>query len=159
MEPRLNLLRLTRNEDFMSRKRKRYGYAIIAILAVGVLVPSMWNLAWGVPGKVDFQLHHAYYDQLVREAKRLPQPPEAKIGHFAKGSTKVYYARSPANAHTVTLVTADWGHAGMAGYLYCDQVPTPTVGDPYSNVEAPGDLWMLGEQVAPHWWIISNHLN
>ena len=35
----------------------------------------------------------------------------------------------------------------------------PRKGDPYSNVEAPGDLWMIGPQVAPHWWVITNNLN
>ena len=41
-----------------------------------------------------------------------------------------------------------------AGYLFTDQPPTRAEGDPYSNVRAPGDLWMLEEQVAPHWWAI-----
>ncbi len=119
----------------MANKRNRYGRLIIAVLAVGALVPSMWNLGWGIPGKFDLQLHRAYYDQIVREVKLLPPPPDYKPGHFAKGSTKVYYARKPMNTYTVTLVTADWGHKGMAGYLYCDQAPTPTLGDPSSNVK------------------------
>ena len=131
---------------------------MIPVVAVGVLAPLIWGSFWRVPGKFDFQLHRGYYNQIVREAKLLPLPPEYKVGHFVKGSTKVYYARKPTNTYTITLVTADWGHIGMAGYLYCDQVPTLTIGDPYSNVEAPGDLWMLEKQVAPHWWIISNHL-
>ena len=142
----------------MAGKRRHYSWVILAVLAVGALAPFIWNSVWGVPEKSDFQLHHAYYDQIVREAKLFPPPPEYKPGHFVKGSTKVYYARKPTNIYTITLVTADWGHAGKAGYLYCDQVPIPTTGDPYSNVEAPGDLWMLEKQVAPHWWIISNHL-
>jgi hypothetical protein len=36
--------------------------------------------------------------------------------------------------------------------------PTRIEGDPYSNVDAPDDLWMLEAQVAPNWWVITNHL-
>jgi hypothetical protein len=141
----------------MSAKRKRSRLIIIAFLSVVASAPIMWNQYWRVPGKLDFLLHQSAYIQMVREAKQIP-PPGEKPGHFVKGSTTVYYARTPSNLYTITLVTADWGHIGRAGYLYCDQLPMPVVGDPYSNVDAPGDLWMLEKQIAPHWWVLSNHL-
>jgi hypothetical protein len=129
------------------------------VVCIAVLGFVSWNLYWRVPGRIDFFRHVHRYDEIVQAMKSRPPPAgEASIDHLSFGAIEAYSRRDAAGQYTITLVTADWGHAGKAGYLFSDQPPTRIEGDPYCNVGAPGDLWMLETQVAPHWWTISNHL-
>jgi hypothetical protein len=94
----------------------------------------------------------------VREAKSQPPISEGRTGHLVIGGIPAFFVRDTAGNYSVTLVTADRGHFGKAGYLYSDLPPVRRANDPYCNVEAPGDLWMLEGQAAPHWWIVSSDL-
>jgi len=92
----------------------------------------------------------------VRDVQGYPRQAE---GRATIRGVAVYWICGSSNAYTITLVTSDRGHFGKAGYLYSDGPIVRKTGDAYSDVEAPGDLWMLGEQVAPNWWTVMNNLN
>jgi len=128
-------------------------------MIVAAFTPVLWTLYWHIPGRLDFSLHHHRYEKVVDELKARSSHSGEQSGQMAMYGIDAYYKRLSTNHYTITLVTADWGHVGSAGYLYVDQSPVRITGDPYQNVDAPGDLWMCGRQVAPHWWVISCHLH
>lgn len=143
----------------MSPRVKRLMVQVGVVACVAVLASISWILYSGVPGRIDFFRHGHLYVDIVQAMKSRPPPADAEsIDHLSFGAIEVYSRRDGAGHFEMTLVTTDWGHAGKSGYLFSDQPPTPVEGDPYSNVSAPGDLWMLENQVAPHWWVISNNL-
>lgn len=75
------------------------------------------------------------------------------------GPIQVAARREDTGRYQIALTTFDLGHFGKAGYLFSDTTPVRIDGDPYCDVEAPGDLWMLAERVGPRWWVITNHLH
>jgi hypothetical protein len=142
----------------MSPKAKRWVRRVVVVVGLPVLLYVTWILYWRVPGYLDFLLHHRRYEEIAQAMKSRPPLGEEREDHLSFGAIRASSERDAAGQYSITIVTADWGHRGKAGYLFADQPPTRIEGDPYSNVRAPGDLWMLEGQVAPHWWMISNHL-
>ena len=140
----------------MSRKLRNYLLGGAGLLGVALLVQTLWQLNARAPGRLDFVRHRAQYNQIIREVRSHPGQAE---GHAYFNGVAVYWTCVATNTYTVTLVTADGGHLGKAGYLYSDGPLVRKTGDSYTDVDAPGDLWMLGIEVAPHWWTVSNNLN
>ena len=135
----------------MSRKGKLFILVIVGLLGLVALFPTIWTLIWGIPGRLDFLLCHSLYEEVVQQVKLHPPTSEATKVLTIDG-IPAYYVRDAANHYTITLKTADWGHAGMAGYVYSD---LPLKVDLLGEVDAPGTTeWTLKEQVAPHWWAV-----
>jgi hypothetical protein len=136
--------------------------ALIWICAVGCIVAVSgyvsWIVYWGVPGRIDFLRHHSRYEAIVKAMRARPPIAEGTTDFVRFGPIDAFAAPDEAGHLTITLVTADWGHLGKAGYLFTEAEPVPVEGDPYCDVDAPGDLWKLGAHVAPHWWLLSNNL-
>ena len=143
----------------MSPKRKLIGLGVTWAIAMAVIAPLLWALYWHIPGRLDFGLHHNHYQKVVNEVKARYSLSGDPRGQMVSDGITAHYERSESNQYTITLVTADWGHAGSVGFLYADQPPIRISRDPYQNVDAPGDLWTLGPQVAQRWWVVSCDLH
>lgn len=142
----------------MSLEAKRWIRRLGVVVGIPVLLYLAWILCWRVPGHIDFLLHHRRYEEIVQAMKSRPPLGKERVDDLSFGAIHAYSERDEAGQVVITLVTADWGHYGKAGYLFTDQPPVRVDGDPYGDVRAPGDLWMLEGQVGPRWWVISNHL-
>lgn len=135
-------------------------FAIAAGLVAGLMIA--WMLAWRMPGRLDFLLHHRRFEAIVAKIKSgdIQQPVDEDRVLMVDGiSAYVRRSSGPSGPlYTITLVTVDWGHAGIAGYLYSDQPPARIADDPYADIDAPGNLWILDETIGDHWWSIVNNL-
>lgn len=66
----------------------------------------------------------------------------------------------------VSLITRDWGHAGVFGYVYCsgeltspDEIgPDSRDGSEVSIGVAAGMKWFVDDTLPGNWWVVSNHL-
>lgn len=145
-----------RKLPFSSKKLRRTSLLCVVLLFFFSL-PFLWKIYWKVPGNVDFFLFHARYEAIVRTVKSQPlSPGEISETLFIKGYN-AWANRDKKGNYTITILTADWGHMGMAGYVYAD-TPPASKNDPYSDFDAPGDLWMKGERLNTHWWTVFNNL-
>src|SRR5438046_599185 len=104
--------------------------------AIGLLVEA-WLLFWQLPGRIDFMFRSRQLDEAVRVAKARHTPPGTD-DRFTLHGIRVEYRRRTAGAYAVTIETANWGHAGWAGYLYSD-LPPRRITDGYNNwfLDAP----------------------
>ena len=135
--------------------------AALVLVALGtMLVAGMSLLLWVQPaGRVDFLLHHDRYETIVQTMKARPPGDAEHVDVLSVGEVSAAARRDGAGQYTIAITAFDRGHLGSMGYLFSDTPPTRVAGDPYSDVQAPGRLWTLGKQVAPHWWVISCHLD
>ena len=141
-----------------AKPTRRIAFFLVAS-AIAVLIGWLaWNLYWQVPGRLDYALKRKMLDQIVGTVRTKVAKTEGRTTPLMIDGTRVFFRKDADGNYSVTIVTADWRHVGMAGYLYSENPPKRITGDSYRNVDAPGDAWMLERQVAPKWWVVSNHL-
>ncbi len=140
------------------KKTRRWLWILCFCLVLCTISPAIWTSILHKPGKVDFWLYHTKYDSIVRTMKaQLTHPSEASTKQLIEGC-EVCGTRSEDGKYTITIKTCDWGHLGMFGYLYAD-APPASKNDPYSDIDAPGELWMKGDRLNNNWWTVYNNLN
>jgi hypothetical protein len=135
---------------------------LIGVIAILFTIAALWilaQLAFGLPGFVDFLFHRSRYQAIVTAVKALPPPPPSTQVSTKIQMLPVSYTRDPAGNYAISITTCDWGHAGCSGYLYSDGPFKPITGDPYTNIHAPGDLWTSSTQITAHWIVITCNLH
>jgi hypothetical protein len=143
----------------MPPKIKRWARRFGLMALVPMLLCGAWLASLSPAGRVDFFLHRSRYEAIVQTMKQRPPGGAQQIDTTRIDEISVSAQRDGAGQHTVTLTAFDYGHYGKSGYLFSDTQPIRILDDPYSNVRTPDGLWMLGKQVAPHWWVITSNLD
>jgi hypothetical protein len=147
-------------------------------VCVAVASLAARHLFFSSPGNVDFYSHKRQCENIVQAVKasgiRVQSEPEWQVtscgtnpslrplqpGAMAGSLTGRVAARRTENAgYIISIVTSDRGHAGTEGYIYCDGELPRVTGDPYRDVEAPGDLCLLRKRINRHWWAAYNNLH
>jgi len=139
------------------------GLIVLAGFVVFVLLPLAWQIANGLPGNIDYYLHRGKYQSIIAKVRSLP------LDHDGKAHTKidgliVNAERNQSGQYTVTIITVDWNHAGVYGYVFCDSSLTPHPNANYPDlpsVDNPGDMPFADKKIIGqdgHWWCVYNNL-
>lgn len=146
--------------------RWRRRVILLAVLLASLAsVPLLWQVYWRVPGNIDFVLHRAEYENIVRTIKttkfdvhlQTMDAEEISREQHIDGY-RVWGKRSETGQYTITILTADWGHFGYGGYVYADTPPAPVKNQTYRTIDAPGDLPFVNRRLNTHWWTVYNNL-
>ena len=139
-------------------RRRRIWLGLGIVIALIVFAPILWQFSLRIPGKADFFVHHAEYENIVRTVKAQVTLPGALEKSQTIGGYVVWKRRSDDGPYTITIRTADWGHLGYGGYVYADMPPARVTKDPYRTFDNPGDLPFLDRRLDMHWWTVYNNL-
>jgi hypothetical protein len=121
---------------------------LLSVYYIGTAV--FWQVTQGLPGPLDFALHHAHYESIVADVKARNAKPGSE--GWAGDGRSIQWRRLSSGGYMVTIITKDWFHAGTYGYLYSDTPPIRTDSEWPRQYEMPGILLFLSGRVAPKWW-------
>lgn len=154
---------------------------ILAIGIIALVVFALFRIVFaGLPSASDFAHHRDRYFAVVDHIAKMefsdsilltcdadwnvetiePVQAEGREGY------KIAATRLADGRLVVALVTADWGHAGIYGYVYCSgelrsaaEIGPDTWGGEEISIKVSADVeWWVEDSLTDHWWVVSNQL-
>ena len=134
------------------------------ILSLWLAWTMVWQVGFGLPGYMNFYLHYGKYQRMVAQVKSQHLTPGQKISELIDGDD-VVAERSLSGSYALTIITQDWDHAGVYGYVFSDTPLTIQSNDNYpseSRIDNPGDMPFVDKAIVGqgrHWWSVYNNLD
>lgn len=136
---------------------------LAAIFALWLAWTMRWQIGLGLPGDMNFYLHSGKYQRIVTKIKAQHLARGQKVSEQLEGDD-VVAERSGSGSYTLTIITQDWDHAGIYGYVFSD---TPLTVQPDANypgefgIDNPGRMPFVDKAIAGqgrHWWSVYDNL-
>ena len=139
----------------MTRSRNIVVRLVGALLIIVALWMFCTQVILGMPGYLNFLLFYKTYNSIVATAKRL-DIPNGSQRDLTIGGAEVSINRETSGAYVVTIITRNWNHAGIFGYIYTDDVLNSIASDFPGEETLPTSqsipLFVNG-RISGHWWV------
>ena len=137
--------------------RKRWRRVVLGIaLGLGLCYLGFHlylQLGLGMPGRIEFAVHHRRYERIVDEVKKRGTAP----GGEKIDGLMTSWNRGADGRLVISIMTLDWHHAGSYGYVYSEASTAPALGQ--EDDDLPGRLIFLDRKMRDRWWSAYNNLD
>jgi hypothetical protein len=102
------------------------------------------------PGELKrFYLVHPWDAGSLKEGREAEDNPDIPTLRYGIGA--IWAERRADGTYKIEIMTVDNGHMGAKGLYFTDS-PAARYKDPYVEIDSPGPMHQVKNQISQHWW-------